>query len=57
MDGECVNVADITDENGNDVPYTLKNRTAVVKISMEFIDKELAEDGREECTNMALVRR
>ena len=52
-----VNVADITDENGNDVPYTSKNRTAVVKICMEFIDKELAEDGREECTNMALVRR
>ena len=57
MDGECVNVADITDENGNDVPYTLKNRTAVVKMCMEFIDKELAEDGREECTNMALARR
>lgn len=57
MDGECANVADITDENGNDVPYTLKNRTAVVKICMEFIDKELAEDDREECTNMALVRR
>ena len=57
MDGECVNVADITDENGNDVSYTPKNRTAVVKMCMEFIDKELAEDGREECTNMALVRR
>ena len=57
MDGECVNVADITDENGNDVSYTPKNRTAVVKMCMEFIDKELAEDGREECTNMALIRR
>lgn len=57
MDGECVNVADITDENGNDVPYTPKNRTAVVKMCMEFIDKELAEDGRTECVNMALVRR
>lgn len=57
MDGECVNVADITDENGNDVPYTPKNRTAVVKMCMEFIDKELAEDGRAECVNMALVQR
>ena len=57
MDGECVNVADITDENGNDVPYTPKNRTAVVKMCMEFIDKELAEDGRTEGGNMALVRR
>ena len=47
----------VVDENGNDVSYTPKNRTAVVKMCMEFIDKELAEDGREECTNMALVRR
>ena len=57
MDGECVNVADITDENGNDVPYTPKNRTAVVKMCMEFIDKELAEDGRTESVNMTIVRR
>jgi len=58
MDGECAFADDsLTDENGKDLRYTPKNRTAVVKFCMAIVDKELAEDGREECTNMALVRR
>lgn len=58
MDGECAFADDsLTDEDGNDLKYTSKNRTAVVKFCMAIVDKELAEDGREECTNMALVRR
>ena len=58
MDGECVFADDtFTDTDGKDLKYTPKNRTAVVKFCMAIVDKELAEDGREECTNMALVRR
>ena len=58
MDGECAFADDtLTDENGKDLRYTSKNRTAVVKFCMAIVDKELEEDGREECTNMALVRR
>ena len=40
-----------------DIYPTFNYKNAVAKMCMEFIDKELAEDGREECTNMALVRR
>ena len=58
MDGECTFIDDtITDEDGKDLVYTPKNSTAVIKFCIAIIDKELAEDGREECTNMALVRR
>ena len=58
IDGECASADDtLTDEDGNDLKYTPKNRTAVVKFCMAIVDKELAEDGRTECTNMALVRR
>ena len=58
MDGECVFANDtFTDGNGKDLKFTQKNLTAVRRFCMEIVDKELAEDGREECTNMALVRR
>jgi hypothetical protein len=58
MDGECVFVDDsLTDEKGKSLNYTKKNRTAVVKKCASFIDKELEEDGREECTDMSLIYR
>ena len=58
MDGECVFADDtITDENGKDLVYNSTNKKAVLKMCMGIIDKELAEDGRTECVDMALVRR
>lgn len=58
MDGECVFADDtLTDGNGKELKFTQKNLNAVRKFCMAIVDKELAEDGREECTNMALVRR
>ena len=58
MDGECVFANDtFTDGNGKELNFTQKNLTAVRRFCMEIVDKELAEDGREECTNMALIRR
>jgi hypothetical protein len=57
MDGECVYADDtLTDENGKDLKYTPKNRTAVVRMCAMMVDRELAEDGREECTNMSLIK-
>ena len=58
MDGECV-FADgtITDGNGKELKFKQKNLTAVRRFCMAIVDKELTEDGREECTNMALIRR
>ena len=58
MDGECVFANDtFADGDGNDLRYTQRNINSVRKFCMAIVDKELAEDGREECTNMALVRR
>ena len=58
MDGECVFANDtFADGDGNDLRYTQRNINSVRKFCMSIVDKELAEDGREECTNMALVRR
>ena len=58
MDGECVFANDtFTDGDGNDLRYTQRNINSVRKFCMAIVDKELAEDGREECTNMALIRR
>ena len=58
MDGECVFADEtITDGDGNDLKYTQRNINSVRKFCMAIVDKELAEDGREECTNMALIRR
>ena len=58
MDGECVFADDtFTDANGKDLKFTRKNLTAIKKFCMAIVDKELVEDGREECTNMALIRR
>ena len=58
MDGECVFADDtITDENGKDLVYNSTNKKAVLKMCVGIIDKELAEDGRTECVDMALVRR
>ena len=58
MDGECV-FADstITDGDGKDLRYTQRNINSVKKFCMAIVDKELAEDDREECTNMALIRK
>lgn len=58
MDGECVFANDtFTDGNGKELNFTQKNLSSVRRFCMEIVDKELAEDGREECTNMALIRR
>ena len=58
MDGECVFADDtITNENGKDLVYNSTNKKAVLKMCVGIIDKELAEDGRTECVDMALVRR
>lgn len=57
MDGECVSSMDITDEKGEDLPFTPKNRTAILKSCFKEIDRILEEDGREEATDMRLVRR
>ena len=58
MDGECVFADDtFTDGNGKELKFIQKNLSSVRRFCMRIVDKELAEDGREECTNMALVRR
>ena len=58
MDGECVFADEtITDGDGKELKYTQRNINSVRKFCMAIVDKELAEDGREECTNMALIRR
>ena len=58
MDGECVFADEtITDGDGKELKYTQRNINSVKKFCMAIVDKELAEDGREECTNMALIRR
>lgn len=57
MDGECVSSMDITDENGNDIMFTPKNRTMVLKSMFKEIDRLLEEDGREVATDMSKVYR
>ena len=57
MDGECEEIVDITNPNGGEFMFTPKNRKAVCEDCAKTIDRLLAEDGREECTDMALVRR
>lgn len=58
MDGELVIADDtITDENGQELNFNKKNVDATLKYCKAIVDYELAEDGREECTNMALVNR
>lgn len=57
MDGECVISEDVYDINDNEVEDNVKNRRAVAHLCRREVDRILAEDGREECTNMALVRR
>ena len=57
MDGECVSSMDIADENGNDILFTPKNRTAVLKIMFKEVDRLLAEDDREMALDMSLVYR
>lgn len=58
MDGEMAYYDDtITDIKGNELKFTKRNCDAVRKFCENIIDKELEEDGREECTNMELVRR
>ena len=57
MDGECVICDDVYDINDKEVPYTSKNMSAVTKLCVRDVDRILAEDGRTECTNMALVQR
>ena len=58
MDGECAFADEtITDGDGKELKFKQKNLTAVRRFRMAIVDKELAEDDREECTNMALIRR
>lgn len=57
MDGECVSSMDIVDNEGNDIMFTPKNRTAVLKTMFKEVDRLLAEDGREVATDMSLVYR
>jgi glutamate racemase len=52
MDGECVYRTD--DIN---LPFNGKNNSEIKRMCRAIVDKELAEDGRTECTDMALVRR
>lgn len=58
MDGEMAHYDDtITDMKGNELKFTKRNCDAIRKFCENIIDKELEEDGREECTNMKRVRR
>lgn len=57
MDGECEEVMEITSTDGGDLKFTRKHTNAVLKECFKKIDELLAEDGREECTDMTLVRR
>lgn len=52
MDGECVYRTD--DIN---LPFNGKNNSEIKRMCRAIVDKELAEDGRTECTDMALVQR
>lgn len=57
MDGEMVFADDTITDDGKDIILNGKNKNAVLNYCKEIIDYELTEDGREECTNMALVKR
>lgn len=57
MDGEMVFADDTITDNGKDIVFNQVNKNAVLNYCKEIIDYELTEDGREECTNMALVKR
>lgn len=58
MDGELALADDtITNENGRELKFNAVNKDAVLNYCKVFIDAELEDDGREECTNMALVKR
>ena len=52
MDGECVYRTD--DFN---LPFNSKSNAEVKKMCRAIVDKELEEDGRTECVDMALIRR
>ena len=52
MDGECVYRTDDIE-----LPFCKKNSRDMRRMCRAIVDKELAEDGRTECVNMALVRR
>ena len=41
-DGECVEVNDITDENGNDVVFSAKNYYAVLAMAKANVDTKYA---------------
>ena len=57
MDGECAYADDsLTDDGGKDLKFTPRNRKAIINICKKVIDKELAEDDREECVNMSYVK-
>lgn len=58
MDGEFAYGGDVENPKyPNGVPMNRRNYDAVLEYCFAEIDRLLEEDGRTECTNMALVRR
>lgn len=58
MDGELALADDtITNAKGKELKFNAMNKDAVLNYCRRFIDQELEEDGREECTNMSLIKR
>ena len=58
MDGEFAYGGEVENENyPNGLPFNGKNYHAIKVLCAKQIDKMLAEDGRDECIDMRLVRR
>ena len=57
MDGECVEVYEPTDDKGQELAFNGKNTRAVFESFKKVVDEFLAEDEREEATDMAVCTR